>query len=193
VGSARSFGDLLKEIGLGETVLKEKDGKLIRMVEIVIVFVFNKKGEWLVEKPQHFVDGRTRSRRFPYISETLRLGEHPVDTAVRAVKEETAGHVTARKDQLIEGEITDLTLDHPYNTGSTSYPGLASVKKAYTFAYFIGRGEYKKEYVEVDGSGTITVHTWKPGRYPRTALIPFAWAGHYNHTSSFACPESFFF
>jgi hypothetical protein len=162
VGSAREIGDLLREIGSGETVLASINNQLIRNVEIVIVFVFTKDGKWLVEEPQHMADGRVRNRRFPYISETLRQGESSYDTAVRAVREESGGHIVIGKDRLVSGEIHNLTENHAYNTGSTSYPGLKSVKKAYTFGLVITETEYRAKYTEVDVSGSVTIHTWKP-------------------------------
>jgi len=161
IGSARDIGDLLREIGSGETVLSCKKNQLIRNVEIVIVFVFTKDGKWLVEKPQHMADGRIRNRRFPYISETLRQGESPYEAAVRAVREESGGRIMITQDRLIPGEFHNLNEDHAYNTGSTSYPGLKSVKKAYTFGLVIEDDEFKSKYTEVDVSGIVTIHAWK--------------------------------
>jgi len=161
IGSAKSLGDLLREIGSGETVLSDRNNQLIRNVEIVIVFVLTRDGRWLVEGPQHLADGRIRNRRFPYVSETLRQGESPHDTAIRAVREESGGHIVINTERLISGEIHDLTEDHAYNTGSTSYPGLKSVKKAYTFGLVINNEEFKTKYTEVDITGAVTVHTWK--------------------------------
>lgn len=160
VGSSKNLSDLLREIGLGETQLAVKKGQLIRKLDIIIVFVFY-KNLWLTEEPQEMSDGRIRNRRFPYISEKLRIGETPEDTAIRALREESGGYIKAGKNKLIKGGYTLLDENNPYNTGSSSYPGLKSVKKAYTFAYFIDKSEYKKKYIEVDVAGTLTFHSWK--------------------------------
>ena len=162
VGSAKQLPDILREIGAGETVLKVVDGNLTRCIDIVAVFIFNKNGEWLVEKPQVMSDGRIRNRRFPYISEKLRLGEDPIDSAIRAVKEESEGNILPTKERLIVGDKITLDQNDPYNTGSSSYPGLFSLKTLFTFAVIIEDSEYKKKYTEVDVSGTVTEHVWKP-------------------------------
>lgn len=161
VGSARNLSNLLREIGSGETVLTSERGELIRNVDIVIVFLISKNGRWLTEDHQQMVDGRIRNRRFPYISEKLRLGENSVDTALRAITEETGGHIIPNKKRLVEGEVHLLDENHAYNTGSSSYPGLKSIKKAYTFAYIVSKKEYRPRYTEVDVTGSVTIHSWK--------------------------------
>lgn len=160
VGSSKDLSELLRQIGAGEITLVEENMQLIRHMEIIIVFVFY-KDKWLVEDSQVMADGRIRNRRFPYVSETLRLGEDAFDTAIRALKEESGGFINANKNKLITGSTTLLDENHLYNTGSSSYPGLKSVKRAHTFAYFLEKSEYKPKYLELDITGTTTIHKWK--------------------------------
>lgn len=161
VGSAKSIGNFLREIGDGEVVLSIKKGQLIRNLEFVVVFLFEANGRWLVEEIQRMSDGRVRNRRFPYISERLKLGENSIDTAIRAINEETGGYIVAKKSKLVKGDIYILDENHAYNTGSTSYPGIKSIKKLYTFSYFVSKDEFKPKYTEVDTDGSVTVHSWK--------------------------------
>lgn len=161
VGSGKTFGDLLREIGYGETVLEVQDCQLIRKLDIVVIFVFTKDGRWLLEDKQQLSDGRIRKRRFPYISEKLRIGETPFIAAIRALREETGGYIVGNKEQFIDGKEYLLSEDHAYNTGSSSYPGLKSEKRMFSFAYIIEEKEYKKRYIEVDSGGVITSHVWR--------------------------------
>ncbi len=64
-GTAKSLDHLLKEIQLGEAVLQERDGKLFRLVKVIVFNVFflkeNKKYK-LYEDKQVYKDGRVVNR-----------------------------------------------------------------------------------------------------------------------------------
>jgi hypothetical protein len=152
-GSAKTLDHLLKEINGGETVLIERDGKVLRKVSVASITV-TYQDKVLYEDRQEFNDRRVRSR--PQlkgsVSEKFLPSEKPEAVAKRALQEELGitGDV-----KLVKGkEEEDVEESH-------SYPGLVMIMHTYRFSAELNDKQYSPNgYVEVQ-KDKKTYFAWK--------------------------------
>ncbi len=144
-GSAKTVDHLDREVEGGESVLEERDGKLVRVVRVswLNVFYVDRNGDRykLIEKKQVFRDGRERVRSTEYsIAEKISKDEEAKNAARRCLREEL-GIANPR------GINYSNTLKHIEE--SHSYPGVLSEYQDYIFDYIVSEGDYRPEgYVE---------------------------------------------
>lgn len=144
--NAKTVQHLLNEIKDKECSIVDEDGKLVRYIEFVGVKVYyddEDGNKWyLKEFEQIFKDGRTRRRSMKSsVSEKMKSGEDPLESAVRGVAEELG--ITVQKEQLQDGK------DISFNGDSASYPGLQTKYKGYQFTMSLTKEQYNPEgYVE---------------------------------------------
>jgi hypothetical protein len=158
-GKAKTVRHLAKEILEGETVLVDKDGEVIRRVELVHVDVRHTtdNGEiQLVEDRQVFTDGRERRRGLTGISEKMKPGEDPLASAKRALAEEIG--VTGN------GEIIKLGVEEETQT-SPSYPGLTTEYLRHEMLTQLPESAFNSDgYVEVQADKS-TYFVWQVIQY----------------------------
>ena len=144
---AKSPIHLLNEITGKECSIVDENGQLIRYIEFVGVKVYydDEDGNrwYLKEFEQIFKDGRVRKRSMKSsVSEKMKAGEDPLESALRGVKEELGIDV-------VESQLTGRR-DISFNGDSQSYPGLQTKYKGYQFTTIFNNEQYKAEgYVEV--------------------------------------------
>jgi hypothetical protein len=157
--NAKSLDHLLTEIGDGETILAEQDGRLVRKVSVLGVDVFaniNDSAQHLIEDRQVFVDGRVRRRQMPTsISEKLHQSEDVYDAVARALEEE----IGVRKFTL----LTTTPKTRVEVEDSPSYPGILSEYTKYEVEILLDSSEYCSDgYREVQKDKT-THFVWEKG------------------------------
>ncbi len=143
-GGFKTVNHLFNEIKEGETVLTEKDGKLIREVNFVGArIIYKKEGSWihLYEEKQIFKDGRVRRRNLLYsMAEKFKLGEEPKKVLIRGMKEEIDLNIT--NDQF--NYFNKLRFED-----NSDYPGITSFHTGYEFLVVLKDNQYVEEgYVE---------------------------------------------
>lgn len=143
-GGFKTVNHLFNEIKEGETVLTEKDGKLIREVNFVGArIIYKKEGSWihLYEEKQIFKDGRVRRRNLPYsMAEKFKLGEEPKKVLIRGMKEEIDLNIT--NDQF--NYFNKLRFED-----NSDYPGITSFHTGYEFLVVLKDNQYVEEgYIE---------------------------------------------
>jgi len=145
---------LLKEIEERETILEETARGLIRYCSIVYIWV-NHGDNVLAEEKSVWKDGRPpRVRDLPgSVSEKMKQDEHPLDAAVRGIKEELGLIIAANRFAF--GGKTNSEED------SSSYPGLITNSTKYSFSFELTDKEYNPDgYIE-DSEDKITYFIWK--------------------------------
>jgi hypothetical protein len=154
-GKAKTLEHLAQEILEGETVLVDKDGKIVRRVELVHIDVrFTQNGDefQLVEDGQVFIDGRERRRGLTGISEKMKPGENPLICAKRALAEEI-GVDSGNDIQVMETEEETKT--------SPSYPGLSTEYRRHKMKITISEKDFLEDgYTEVQPDKT-TYFVWR--------------------------------
>lgn len=154
-GKAKTLEHLAQEILEGETVLVDKDGEIVRRVELVHIDVrFTQNGVelQLVEDKQVFTDGRERRRGLTGISEKMKPGENPSISAKRALVEEIG--VDSRTD------IQSMGTEEETKT-SPSYPGLSTEYLRHEMMTTISEEDFRKDgYTEVQPDKT-TYFVWR--------------------------------
>lgn len=121
-GDAKTVVDLWTEVEHGECTLYAEP--LLRRVDVVEVLI-HRDGRLLIEREQHFADGRLRVRNRPP-SEKLHPGEAPMAAALRCLCEELA--LSPHQIVLPVQEIAQRAL----LTESGSYPNLKCEYRFYT-------------------------------------------------------------
>lgn len=155
IGKAKTIGHLAKEILEGETVLVDKNGEIIRRVELVHVDVRYKSEGMelqLIEDRQEFRDGRERRRGLTGISEKMKPGENPNVSAKRALSEELG--INGRVD------LENLGIEEETQT-SPSYPGLTTEYLRHEMCTVLQYSAFRSEgYVE-NQTDKSTYFVWK--------------------------------
>ncbi len=121
-GAAKALLDLWRELHQGESTLQADPP--LRRVQVVEVHVTN-GGRRLIERAQHFADGRVRTRNRPP-SEKMHPLEEPLAAARRCLVEELA--VPPAAITFPAQQITARTV----RSESDSYPNLISEYTFYT-------------------------------------------------------------
>ncbi len=153
-GKAKTLEHLLTEVQDGEAQLIERDGELIRHLEVLNIDVISEVGgiRWLVEDRQEFADGRRRKRDLPAsVSEKLHAGEEPLNAVTRALKEELG--------------ISKFKISSPFSRKvesleSPSFPGLMSEYVLHKVDVLIDPTEHKPTYEERQADKT-TFFVWR--------------------------------
>lgn len=164
-GKAKTVGHLLEEVNAGETVLEERDGTLLRQVDVAMVDVFYhpEGGDslYLREDRQVFNDGRERPRT---LDSSLGEKRHPDETF------EEAAERGVRTELGIPAEDLEFTPKGVTTRGpeeSPSYPGLQTLYTFHRSAVTLPEELYRPDgYVEVGGDKT-TYFTWQSQTWPR--------------------------
>jgi hypothetical protein len=156
-GQAKDVESLYKEIIGEECIIEDMGGFLVRMIEFVGIRILYKDKSgvtWLlVEDRQEFKDGRIRRRKMPSsVSEKMKFGEDPLNSAIRGIKEELG--VEVRPDQL--KKFRPLY----YDGGSQSYPGLRAKYKGHQYTCYFDDTQFEMGgYVEIQ-SDKSTFFKW---------------------------------
>lgn len=146
VGQAKTPQHLLNEINDKECSIEDENGKLVRYIEFVGVKVYyideNENLYYLKEFEQIFRDGRVRRRTMKSsVSEKMKSGEDPLESAIRGISEELG--IDVEKSQLKDGK------EISFNGDSVSYPGLQTKYKGYQFTIYLTKEQYNPDgYVE---------------------------------------------
>ncbi len=141
---------LFNDLQNGECVLELKDSKLYRKIFIVSVYCFftNRKGERfrLKEEKQILPNGEERMRGYDFVSETLKRGETPLQTAERALAEELQISdpilIFQRAPELDEDKIKE----------SPTYVGIMSHYIVYYFKTEIPSRHFKPDLRPINDS-----------------------------------------
>ena len=141
----KSVDNLMQEIESDDCYLKEQDGRLVRHVDFATIVIYYKDGDGVLklkEDRQEFSDGRVRKRNQDGVSEKMKQGEIPVESAIRGIKEEL--DVVVEKSQLNYIEESNKESD------SVSYPGLSAKYKKYLFKCYLNKEQFNPDgYIEV--------------------------------------------
>lgn len=122
-GTAKTIEDLLEEERRLESTLDIEDGKALRVVKVLSLWVTNSKGQVLFEEEQVLPDGRSRCRNLA-LSEKL-IGDEEWRSAVeRAVHEELGSILPPQPYRITVFDHTYKLLTH--KAFSMSYPCLAT-------------------------------------------------------------------
>ena len=136
-GDAKSVTDLWQELQHGESTLQADPP--LRRVQVVEVHITNGDHR-LIERAQHFADGRIRARNRPP-SEKMHPAEAPLNAAQRCLVEELA--LTPAAIHFPTQQISMRTI----RDNSGSYPNLTTEYTFYTV------------YAHVDGLPTTSFTT----------------------------------
>ncbi len=152
-GDAKSVADLWQELQYGESTLQADPP--LRRVQVVEVHVTNDERH-LIERAQHFADGRVRSRNRPP-SEKMHPAETALEAAQRCLIEELALSPTAISfppQQIPVRTVRDK---------SDSYPNLTSEYTFYTV------------FAQVDGLPTTSFTTPNAAHGDGDPIIAHQW------------------
>ena len=120
-GTAKTIDELLEETNRMESTLSIEDGKALRVVKVLSLWVTNERGQVLFEDEQILPDGRSRCRNLA-LSEKL-IGDEDWKHAVsRAVDEELGSILPPPPHQIALFDDTYKLLTH--KSYSMSYPCL---------------------------------------------------------------------
>lgn len=153
VGRAKTTFHLFKEIISGESILKEKDGKIIRVVRVLsIIVIYNDLK--LKEDYQKFSDGRIRRRKMEAsVAEKINGDDNDLfDSVIRAINEEL--QIIISKEQI--NHLSDI----PVNRKSDSYPGIISEMMMYRFSIELNSDQFKSEGYMEDQDDKKTYFKW---------------------------------
>ena len=155
-GGAKSTKSLATEVLLGESVLVETKGGLVRQVGLVHIDVWYKVGDdllQLVEKVQIFSDGRRRRRGLTGVNEKLMPNESIHACAKRALEEELGLFVSSNN-------IIYLEEKHEARE-SPSYPGLTTEFTIHEMEINLSGLDFKNTgYTEIQPDKT-TYFSWQ--------------------------------
>lgn len=122
-GTAKTVDDLLEEAKRKESRLDTgDDGKALRVVKVLSLWILNQRGQILFEDEQILPDGRSRCRNLA-LSEKLIGDENWRDAVARAVQEELGSILPSLYEVTIFDDTYKL-LTH--RSTSMSYPGLTT-------------------------------------------------------------------
>jgi hypothetical protein len=156
---AKGMPNLFHELSTHECSLLIRGGKLIRMVDLVVVRIQTKDGKFLVEASQTFSDGRDRAvKKFPAVMcrakgkgresarfEIERLLENEIQTTSEVVNLNLEGNL-----------LSEMVVE---KVESQSYPGLESVYRKFFFTATINEAASPSKLMAVglpSGSGFKT-------------------------------------
>jgi hypothetical protein len=140
----KTINDLQAEINSGESRLEVVEGDLLRLLQVVGIWVYVRLGSELfrvVEDQQIFFTGVIRKRGRSLLTEKILPGESPLVAGKRMLQEELSFHY--------EGELTALGQE-TRQLESASYPGLASCYELFNYEIFLTAADLPKlKFVEV--------------------------------------------
>lgn len=167
-GEAKTLQHLLQELRAGECELDGEEGELVRVLRNANLVILrpDPEGEllgrstsrerlWLIlqEQAQVFRDGRTRHRQLhASIGEKCGRDESPAQAAERALHEELGIHGVR-----VEGQ----PLQHVFRRLSSSYPGLSTEYRMYSWQLLLPEEHVREEYRE-EQADKFTVWRWSP-------------------------------
>ncbi len=146
-GNAKTVEHLLDELNNDECIITVESNYLVRYIEFVGIRMFYKDKEGnsytLKEDRQEFKDGRTRRRDMQSsVSEKMKFGEDPLESAIRGIQEELG--IRVMFNQLKKWR------DLNYDGRSQSYPGLKTKYKGHQFTCWLDDRQYNPNgYVEI--------------------------------------------
>jgi len=159
IREAKTVSDLLSEILEDESYLRiDKDG-IIRVVEIVKMFIPNvlypHRG-YLLEWGQYFPDGRYRERKQNPAGK-IKRGESPEEALIREAQEE----LSINKCEFYELSALTTELE---SGSSRSYPGLSCLYIVHGFNMILGNESEvysKSEFTKTEKNGTKLIFKWE--------------------------------
>jgi len=158
-GQAKHLADLYRELGKHECCLLVRDGKLIRLLDLVVLRIVSHDGKLLVEANQTFADGRSRAvRRLPAVmcrakgkgresalEEVSRLLEEEVKTTDRTVSVDVRFNA-----EEVNTEMTD----------SQSYPGLQTIYRRFIFNAKLAKDASAESLAAIGQPAGAAFHTY---------------------------------
>ena len=156
-GETKTIEHLVHELKLGESNLTIHNGKLARLISMVVANV-QYENLILIEERQEFKDGRIRNRNLEFS-----LGEKILSTTNESLREavtrmlkEELGITTQAIIIGFENNYTDEKIEE-----SQSYPGLITIYKRTIFKVILRPNQFKPEgYIERQKDKT-TYFIWK--------------------------------
>lgn len=151
-GEAKTLQHLLDEIESKDCTIQEKNNSILRCVDFVGVDIFYKNLK-LKEDKQVFNDGRERRRKMmSSVAEKMKIGEDPLESAIRGIKEELGFDVEVSQIKKLK------TMQ--YKNDSMSYPGLITEYNGHRFTLTLNDSQYKDNYVDKQ-SDKSTYFIWE--------------------------------
>ena len=155
-GSAKNVGNLFKEISRRESILCEKNGRIVREIRVAGINVVFQKGKnhyRLHEDRQEFTDGRIRKRIIANsLAEKFKGDESPKKAAKRALNEELG--IDEKTDIRKTGKRIEIR-------DSLSYPGLKTRYIIYEFTVHLSPEQFSiSGYTEHEKDLTV-YFKWK--------------------------------
>jgi hypothetical protein len=135
VDKARSLEQIANEVQRGECYLMEGEGKILRVVDLVLVRLAEPGGRVLVEVKHVHPDGtELKTERFP--ATKRRPGDNVWRTARRMIEQRVQLKDTPSEHIHIRLGVEELTEEE---STSPSYPGLLSVYRKHYVDAFMGQ------------------------------------------------------
>lgn len=159
-GNAKRIEDLLHEIVNRECSLKLEDGRPVRRLSVINLFVRNRNEQVLIEERQVLPDGRERQRGLP-LSEKMYADEDWRTAALRAVVEELGSALPPEPQVYLIEETHEEVVTASV---SMSYPGLTS--------------EYIRHRVEAQIAGLPVVPFRTEEQRSDGSVLTSFWAWH---------------
>lgn len=155
-GWIKDANSLFTEIKEEECYLVDKNGVLMRHVDVVRVFC-NSKSDTLKlveEKQVYHKTGKIMNRLHEYVSEKIKFGENPMEAAIRGLQEELGLNT---EKLIITKRNNPKKLDSQL---SKTYTSLLCVYNYHDFDVSIPDDQYKEEYIE-NQEDKSTFFIWK--------------------------------
>lgn len=141
-GTAKSVGELFKEIQEGSAELFVEDGCVVRVVRVSGVIVTRPDGKFLVEAERIFEGGIRHTRSLSVsLSEKVQFAESGERCAARGILEEL-GVICREVDLRYVGK-------HEQMRESSSFPGLKTIVKERRFSITFRGDQVRPAYSEV--------------------------------------------
>ncbi len=152
----KSFEQLHEEIAVGETVIREENGRPLREVRVV-QFETHCRGQILIEDRQIFANGDERRRSFGAPSEKLLPSETYEDAVRRGLCQELG-----LSSETVERLPITYLREETKVAESGSYPGLTTRYALRIYRVDLPDELYQPEYVERSDSGMTSYFKWQP-------------------------------
>lgn len=141
--------DIVQELALGECKLQQKEGEVIRVVNLVTIEIEH-EGQLLVEAFQELHNGKRVNRCIVGVAEKVQHGETPKQAARRGISEELEG---------ITPEALEATGFNFDPNKVSKYRGIQSFAAKHMFKATLKLEDIRERYEEIR-EGVRTVFVW---------------------------------
>jgi len=132
VGQAKTLSALYQELGKHECCLLVRDGRVIRLVDLVVLRIVSPSGRYLVEAEQTFADGRKRSvQRLPAVM--CRAKGKGIESAMLEINRILSSELKTTSKVIAVEAVNSQEAVSVEKTVSQSYPGLESIYRRFIF------------------------------------------------------------